>query len=146
MSGVCPPVECFFCLCLLCSHDRLYPVGITVQRYPVKDIILQNYHIPAGVSWSSLYLSIIAALLSTPCHLTIFTCHFPDCRRWCRPASIQWAGALMCLTSRCSSSLAGGPAVRLKGWAFASWHSALARGSVSAGGSPRTRCSCCSCM
>ncbi|XP_061572917.1 cytochrome P450 11B, mitochondrial [Cololabis saira] len=27
---------------------RLYPVGITVQRYPVRDIILQNYHIPAG--------------------------------------------------------------------------------------------------
>ncbi|XP_030605986.1 cytochrome P450 11C1 isoform X2 [Archocentrus centrarchus] len=28
---------------------RLYPVGITVQRYPVRDIILQNYHIPAGI-------------------------------------------------------------------------------------------------
>ncbi|KAL4616665.1 cytochrome P450 11B, mitochondrial-like [Arapaima gigas] len=27
---------------------RLYPVGITVQRYPVKDIVLQNYHVPAG--------------------------------------------------------------------------------------------------
>ncbi|XP_075897058.1 cytochrome P450 11C1 [Nelusetta ayraudi] len=27
---------------------RLYPVGTTVQRYPVTDIILQNYHIPAG--------------------------------------------------------------------------------------------------
>uniref|UniRef100_A0A8C7Z7M2 steroid 11beta-monooxygenase n=1 Tax=Oryzias sinensis TaxID=183150 RepID=A0A8C7Z7M2_9TELE len=27
---------------------RLYPVGITVQRYPVHDIVLQNYHIPAG--------------------------------------------------------------------------------------------------
>uniref|UniRef100_A0A3P8UWU3 steroid 11beta-monooxygenase n=1 Tax=Cynoglossus semilaevis TaxID=244447 RepID=A0A3P8UWU3_CYNSE len=27
---------------------RLYPVGITVQRMPVKDIVLQNYHIPAG--------------------------------------------------------------------------------------------------
>ncbi|TSK77021.1 Cytochrome P450 11B, mitochondrial [Bagarius yarrelli] len=26
---------------------RLYPVGITVQRYPVRDIVLQNYHIPA---------------------------------------------------------------------------------------------------
>uniref|UniRef100_A0A3Q1ESP8 steroid 11beta-monooxygenase n=1 Tax=Acanthochromis polyacanthus TaxID=80966 RepID=A0A3Q1ESP8_9TELE len=33
-----------FCVCFL----RLYPVGITVQRYPVKDIVLQNYHIPAG--------------------------------------------------------------------------------------------------
>ncbi|KAL7887083.1 hypothetical protein AOLI_G00048040 [Acnodon oligacanthus] len=27
---------------------RLYPVGITVQRYPIRDIVLQNYHIPAG--------------------------------------------------------------------------------------------------
>nr|XP_029508128.1 uncharacterized protein LOC115122985 [Oncorhynchus nerka] len=27
---------------------RLYPVGITVQRYSVRDIIIQNYHIPAG--------------------------------------------------------------------------------------------------
>ncbi|XP_053743656.1 cytochrome P450 11B, mitochondrial [Synchiropus splendidus] len=27
---------------------RLYPVGITVQRYPVKDIVIQNYKIPAG--------------------------------------------------------------------------------------------------
>lgn len=30
---------------------RLYPVGITVQRMPVKDIVLQNYHVPAGVSF-----------------------------------------------------------------------------------------------
>ncbi|XP_042278764.1 cytochrome P450 11B, mitochondrial [Thunnus maccoyii] len=27
---------------------RLYPVGITVQRCPNRDIVLQNYHIPAG--------------------------------------------------------------------------------------------------
>ncbi|KAJ8005073.1 hypothetical protein DPEC_G00142870, partial [Dallia pectoralis] len=27
---------------------RLYPVGITVQRYPIRDIVIQNYHIPAG--------------------------------------------------------------------------------------------------
>ncbi|XP_019737121.1 cytochrome P450 11C1 isoform X1 [Hippocampus comes] len=27
---------------------RLYPVGITVQRYPVRDLVLQNYNIPAG--------------------------------------------------------------------------------------------------
>ncbi|XP_066577272.1 cytochrome P450 11C1 [Amia ocellicauda] len=27
---------------------RLYPVGITVQRYPIRDVVLQNYHIPAG--------------------------------------------------------------------------------------------------
>ncbi|MCI4373923.1 hypothetical protein PGIGA_G00000080 [Pangasianodon gigas] len=27
---------------------RLYPVGITVQRYPVRDVVLQNYHIPVG--------------------------------------------------------------------------------------------------
>uniref|UniRef100_A0A3B4AP67 steroid 11beta-monooxygenase n=1 Tax=Periophthalmus magnuspinnatus TaxID=409849 RepID=A0A3B4AP67_9GOBI len=30
--------------------SRLYPVGITVQRYPVRDIIIQNYHIPAGTA------------------------------------------------------------------------------------------------
>uniref|UniRef100_A0A8C6TFM0 steroid 11beta-monooxygenase n=1 Tax=Neogobius melanostomus TaxID=47308 RepID=A0A8C6TFM0_9GOBI len=29
---------------------RLYPVGITVQRYPIKDTVLQNYHIPAGTA------------------------------------------------------------------------------------------------
>lgn len=29
---------------------RLYPVGITVQRYPIRDIVLQNYHIPAGTA------------------------------------------------------------------------------------------------
>ncbi|XP_028983999.1 cytochrome P450 11B, mitochondrial [Betta splendens] len=27
---------------------RLYPVGITVQRRTIKDIVLQNYHVPAG--------------------------------------------------------------------------------------------------
>ncbi|XP_061771199.1 cytochrome P450 11B, mitochondrial isoform X2 [Nerophis ophidion] len=27
---------------------RLYPVGIAVQRYPVSDIILHNYKVPAG--------------------------------------------------------------------------------------------------
>ncbi|KAL0985199.1 hypothetical protein UPYG_G00154000 [Umbra pygmaea] len=27
---------------------RLYPVGITVQRYPIRDIVIQNYQIPAG--------------------------------------------------------------------------------------------------
>ncbi|XP_041963234.1 cytochrome P450 11B, mitochondrial [Alosa sapidissima] len=26
---------------------RLYPVGITVQRHPIRDIVLQNFHIPA---------------------------------------------------------------------------------------------------
>ncbi|KAF7237165.1 Cytochrome P450 11B, mitochondrial [Varanus komodoensis] len=30
------------------SSRRLYPVGITVQRYPVRDMVLQNYHVPAG--------------------------------------------------------------------------------------------------
>lgn len=38
------------CLCVVSSGLRLYPVGTTVQRYPVRDIVLQNYHIPAGVS------------------------------------------------------------------------------------------------
>ncbi|XP_067878845.1 cytochrome P450 11B, mitochondrial-like [Heterodontus francisci] len=27
---------------------RLYPIGITLQRYPIRDIVIQNYHIPAG--------------------------------------------------------------------------------------------------
>ncbi|XP_059498924.1 cytochrome P450 11B, mitochondrial-like [Stegostoma tigrinum] len=27
---------------------RLYPIGLTLQRYPVRDIVIQNYHIPAG--------------------------------------------------------------------------------------------------
>uniref|UniRef100_UPI00398F8C03 cytochrome P450 11C1 isoform X2 n=1 Tax=Pristiophorus japonicus TaxID=55135 RepID=UPI00398F8C03 len=27
---------------------RLYPIGVTVQREPIRDIVLQNYHIPAG--------------------------------------------------------------------------------------------------
>ncbi|XP_074878442.1 cytochrome P450 11B, mitochondrial-like isoform X2 [Buteo buteo] len=27
---------------------RLYPVGITVQRYPAKDVVLHNYRVPAG--------------------------------------------------------------------------------------------------
>ncbi|XP_074842555.1 cytochrome P450 11B, mitochondrial-like isoform X4 [Carettochelys insculpta] len=27
---------------------RLYPVGITVQRYPTTDVVLQNYSVPAG--------------------------------------------------------------------------------------------------
>uniref|UniRef100_A0A8C0JIA4 steroid 11beta-monooxygenase n=1 Tax=Chelonoidis abingdonii TaxID=106734 RepID=A0A8C0JIA4_CHEAB len=30
------------------SIGRLYPVGITVQRYPTKDVVLQNYCVPAG--------------------------------------------------------------------------------------------------
>ncbi|KAG9334317.1 hypothetical protein JZ751_008299, partial [Albula glossodonta] len=34
--------------CTMKEILRLYPVGITVQRYPIRDIIIQNYHIPAG--------------------------------------------------------------------------------------------------
>ena len=29
---------------------RLYPVGITVEEQVSSDLVLQNYHIPAGVS------------------------------------------------------------------------------------------------
>lgn len=36
---------------------RLYPVGITVQRRTIKDIILQNYHVPAGVSGQTVALT-----------------------------------------------------------------------------------------
>ncbi|XP_013917642.1 PREDICTED: cytochrome P450 11B, mitochondrial-like [Thamnophis sirtalis] len=28
--------------------SRLYPVGITIQRYPLRDVVLQNYCVPAG--------------------------------------------------------------------------------------------------
>lgn len=44
------------CLCVCVFYDivlgcaRLYPVATTVQRRTIKDTILQNYHIPAGVS------------------------------------------------------------------------------------------------
>ncbi|XP_030330294.1 cleavage and polyadenylation specificity factor subunit 1 [Strigops habroptila] len=27
---------------------RLYPVGVTVQRYPARDVVLHNYRVPAG--------------------------------------------------------------------------------------------------
>ncbi|XP_061876173.1 cytochrome P450 11B, mitochondrial-like, partial [Colius striatus] len=27
---------------------RLYPLGITVQRYPARDVVLNNYRVPAG--------------------------------------------------------------------------------------------------
>ena len=29
---------------------RLYPVGITLERQVSSDLVLQNYHIPAGVT------------------------------------------------------------------------------------------------
>lgn len=50
-------VNLFVCVCayvcvlgVVLGCVRLYPVGTTVQRYPIKDIVLQNYHVPAGVS------------------------------------------------------------------------------------------------
>lgn len=33
-----------------CPVHRLYPVGISVDRQVSSDVVLQNYHIPAGVS------------------------------------------------------------------------------------------------
>lgn len=33
-----------------CPVHRLYPVGISVDRQVNSDLVLQNYHIPAGVS------------------------------------------------------------------------------------------------
>ncbi|KAF6739539.1 Cytochrome P450 11B, mitochondrial [Oryzias melastigma] len=58
---------------------RLYPVGITVQRYPVKDIVLQNYHIPAGVSF---YICLIVCfkavvLASAPPQTMVQACLYP---------------------------------------------------------------------
>lgn len=38
--------------CLLLSHARLYPIGSIVERTLSSDVVLQNYHIPAGVSES----------------------------------------------------------------------------------------------
>ena len=55
-------------VCFRCCPVRLYPVGTTVQRYPIKDIVLQNYHIPAGVSLFS-YL-----------HTNVFECI--QCYSW----------------------------------------------------------------
>jgi hypothetical protein len=34
----------------LCSTGRLYPVGVFLERMQQSDLVLQNYHIPAGVS------------------------------------------------------------------------------------------------
>ncbi|XP_068179500.1 cytochrome P450 11C1 [Antennarius striatus] len=56
---------------------RLYPVGTTVQRYPIRDIILQNYHIPAGtLVQACLYpLGRSAEVFEDPNHF--------DPGRWC---------------------------------------------------------------
>lgn len=35
------------------STPRLHPVAVSLQRYIAEDIIIQNYHIPAGVSLQS---------------------------------------------------------------------------------------------
>lgn len=34
----------------MCSTGRLYPVGVFLERMQQSDLVLQNYHIPAGVS------------------------------------------------------------------------------------------------
>ncbi|XP_068614170.1 cytochrome P450 11C1 [Brachionichthys hirsutus] len=56
---------------------RLYPVGTTVQRYPIRDIVLQNYHIPAGTMVQAcLYpLGRSAEVFEDPKHF--------DPGRWC---------------------------------------------------------------
>lgn len=45
---------CFTCLNLsfkrTLSTPRLHPVAVSLQRYIAQDIIIQNYHIPTGVS------------------------------------------------------------------------------------------------
>lgn len=35
---------------LTISIPRLHPVAVSLQRYIAEDIIIQNYHIPSGVS------------------------------------------------------------------------------------------------
>ncbi|XP_023685838.1 cytochrome P450 11C1 [Paramormyrops kingsleyae] len=66
---------------------RLYPVGITVQRYPVKDIVLQNYHIPAGtLVQACLYpLGRSREVFQDP--------HLFEPARWLKPASRDTGGA-----------------------------------------------------
>lgn len=50
-------MECFTCYSLGHKHTistpRLHPVAVSLQRYIAEDIIIQNYHIPAGVSSES---------------------------------------------------------------------------------------------
>lgn len=43
-------IKVVFFLCL-----RLHPVAVNLQRYIAEDIIIQNYHIPAGVGGTKTY-------------------------------------------------------------------------------------------
>lgn len=53
---------------------RLHPVAVSLQRYIAEDIIIQNYHIPAGVSSKSLFVSVSASCWATSHLLSIFLC------------------------------------------------------------------------
>lgn len=121
---------------------RLYPVGTTVQRYPIKDIILQNYHIPAGVSLYSGMHSYFNAL-------TDFDTF--SLRRWFRCVFTLLGGVQTCLRTHSALTPAGGAAARSKAKEAREqgsdlWPLGSGRGSASGGGSLRTRCNFCSCM
>lgn len=135
------------CLCLCFCCLRLYPVGTTVQRYPIKDIILQNYHIPAGVSLYSGMHSYFNALTD----FDAFSDIKRSLRRWSRCVFTLLGGVQTCLRTHSALTPAGGAAAGSKAKEAREqgsdlWPLGLGRGSASGGGSPRTRCNFCSCM
>lgn len=81
-------------------------------------------------------------------------CSFSFCslshRQWSKPVSIRWEGVPRCLRSHWTLTPADGASAGRKvkegkWWAFARSPLGLERGSVSAGGSQRMRCSFCWC-
>lgn len=69
-------------------------------------------------------------------------------RRWSRPVFTLWEGVQRCSRSHSALTLADGAKKKAKkerGQGFVTWRLGSGRGSVSGGGSLRTRCSSCSC-
>lgn len=137
---------------------RLYPVAITVQRRTIKDIILQNYHVPAGVSVQIVALSYFYSHKLKSAH-EIFRCiqccswltFNSPLRHWSRSVFTPWEEVQRCLRIHSALSLSGGSAAERKAkqqkdQASAPWRLGLGRDSVSGGGLLRTRCSSWSCM
>lgn len=140
------------------GFGRLYPVAITVQRRTIKDIILQNYHVPTGVSVQAVALSYFYShklqsaheIFRGICCYSSLTFNSP-LRHWSRPVFTPWGGVQRCLTIRSALSLSDGPAAERRAkeqqhQASAPWRLGLGRDNVSGGGSLRTRCSSLSCM
>lgn len=98
---------------------RLHPVAVSLQRYIAEDIIIQNYHIPAGVcqsykssdhvsvfehwcrEWelSSQFGEVLGALLT----FSVFVF-----RLWSSWACMRWAETPKCFSVRSSISLPAG--------------------------------------